>query len=83
MAERLSKLAAELGILVRDGEALQAARANAATEVLVERSVKQELLFLITESWYGIHEATAAEASAPAPAPKKPPSVNTGATCIY
>lgn len=56
-----AELSISLFAFGRDWEALQAARANAATQVLDERSVKQELLFLITESWYGIHEAMAQE----------------------
>ena len=58
-----SRHAAQLAVSLfsggRDWEAVKAARANLTTRILDERSVRQQLLFEVTQAWYRIHEAEA------------------------
>ena len=43
----------------RDWEEVKAARAALTTQILDERSVRQQLLLEVTRAWYRLHEATA------------------------
>jgi len=43
----------------RNTEAVKAARASLTTQILDERTVRQQLLFEVTQAWYRNHEAAA------------------------